>query len=195
MKKFTKYINENNEQPKTDILVIVDVQEEFEKFIPSGFVNNLIEYSKKFSTVYQIWDSNDANKPSYKFSNQKGIYIKKFGTKFSDDLVDTVAKLDQKYPNAKEGDIFEFDDVDSYVVRVANKHSWVYITEKLANLFKTLKGKTVEIVGGAYGECEYDIFIAMKTFGVNVYENKDYIYSAKNNNNQTHVPKTQSQTI
>ena len=195
MKQFTKYINENIEETKTDILVIVDVQEEFSNFIPKNFVTNLIEYSKHFSTVIQIWDSNDANKPSYKFANQKGIYIKKFGTKFSDDLVDTVAKLDKKYPNTKEGDMFDFDDIDSYVVKVANKHSWIYITAKMAKLFKTLKGKTVELVGGAYGECEYDIFIAMKSFGINVYENKDYIYSAKNNSSQNHDPKTQAQTL
>ena len=195
MKKFTKYLNENNEQTKPDILVIVDVQEEFAKFIPQGFVNNLIEYSKNFSTVYQIWDSNDANKPSYKFANQKGIYIKKFGTKFSEDLVETVANLDKKYPNAKEGDIFEFDDVDSYVVRINNKHRWFYVTAKLAVLFKSLKGKSVIVVGGADKECIQDVFEAMESFGIRVQYNKSYMYSAKNNNSQTHDPKTQEQTL
>lgn len=195
MKQFTEYLSENTNTIKTDILLIVDVQEEFLDFIPKNFVSNLIKYSNNFSTVYQIWDSNDANKPSYKFSNQHGIYIKKFGTKFSDELVDTINKLDEKYPNAKEGDMFEFDDVDSYVVKTNNKHKWFYIPAKIAKLFKTLNGKTVELVGGAYGECEYDIFIAMKSFKINVYENKSYIYSAKNNNNQLHDPKTQEETI
>jgi len=195
MKKFTKYLNENNEETKSDILVIVDVQEEFSKFIPKNFVTNLIEYSKNFSTVYQIWDSNDANKPSYKFANQKGIYIKKFGTKFSDDLVDTVKKLDEKYPNAKEGDIFEFDDVDSYVVRIANKHKWFYVPAKLAELFKSLKGKSVLVVGGADDECIRDVYEAMESFGINVKYNKAYMYSAKNSNQQVHNPKTQSQTL
>jgi len=195
MKKFTNYLNENTEQSKADILVIVDVQQNFSSFIPSGFVNNLIEYSKNFKTVIQIWDSNDANKPSYKFANQKGIYIKKFGTKFSDDLVQTVANLDKKYPNAKEGDIFEFEDVDSYVVRIANKHRWFYVTSKLSKLFQSLKSQTVELVGGADGECIQDVFEAMESFGINVYYNKGYMYSAKNNNGQQHDPKTQEQTL
>jgi hypothetical protein len=195
MKQFTIYLNENKEQQKVDILVIVDVQEEFSKFIPKNFVTNLIEYSKHFSTVIQIWDSNDATKPSYKFANQKGIYIKKFGTKFSDDLVDTVAKLDKKYPNAKEGDIFEFDDVDSYVVRIANKHRWFYVPAKMATLFKSLKGKSVVVVGGADDECIRDVYEAMESFGIKVQYNKAYMYSAKNNNSQTHNPKTQEQTL
>jgi len=195
MKLFTKYLTENTTKQKTDILVIVDVQEEFSKFIPKNFVTNLIEYSKHFPTVIQIWDSNDATKPSYKFANQKGIYIKKFGTKFSDDLVKTVAALDKKYPNAKEGDIFEFDDIDSYVVKISNKHSWFYTPAKMSKLFKTLKNKTIELVGGADDECIKDVYEAMKSFGINVYYNKAYIYSAKNNSGQTHNPKTQAQTL
>ena len=191
--KYNEYIKENNGESK--ILMIVDVQEEFKKFIPDSFVNNLIEYSKSFPTVVQIWDSNDASKPSYEFANQKGIYIKKFGTKFSDDLVETVAILDKKYPDAKEGDIFEFDDVDSYVVKIANKHRWFYVPAKMAKLFQSLKGQSVIVVGGAYGECIQDVYEAMESFGILVQYNKGYIYSAKNNSSQTHDPKTQSQTI
>jgi len=191
--KFDQFINENNQETK--ILVIVDVQEEFSKFIPKNFTKNLIEYSKNFPTVIQIWDSNDATKPSYKFANQKGIYIKKFGTKFSEELVDTVAKLDQKYPNAKEGDVFEFDDVNSYVVRINNRHRWFYVPEKMAKLFTTLKGKNVELVGGADKECAKDVFEAMESFGILVQYNKGYMYSAKNNNGQIHDPKTQAQTL
>jgi len=191
--KYEQYIKENNNNAQ--ILLIVDVQQEFEKFIPNNFVNNLIEYSKNFPTVIQIWDSNDATKPSYEFANQKGIYIKKFGTKFSDDLVQTVAGLDKKYPNAKEGDIFEFEDVDSYVVKIANKHSWFYVPAKMSKLFKTLKGKSVIATGGAWGECLQDVYEAMESFGINVQYNKAYIYSAKNNNGQNHNPKTQAQTL
>jgi hypothetical protein len=191
--KFNTYINENNQQ--SQILIIVDVQEEFSKFIPQNFVKNTIEYSKNFPTVIQIWDSNDATKPSYEFANQKGIYIKKFGTKFSEDLVDTVEKLDKKYPNAKEGDVFEFDDVDSYVVRINNNHRWFYVTEKMAKLFKKLKGKQVILVGGADKECIQDVFEAMESFGIPVQYNKAYMYSAKNNNGQMHDPKSQAQTL
>ena len=165
MKKFSTYIKENQ---SNNILVIVDVQKEFNKFIPQGYVSALINYAKTFKTVYQIWDSNDdQTKPSYDFGEVESIK-KKFGTKFSDELVQTVDELNKKYPNAKEGDIFEFDDVNSYVVRIKNHHSWFYVTENLAKLFNSLKGKNVTVVGGAKGECIQDVFEAMESFGVKV---------------------------
>lgn len=192
--KFNDFIYENIDNTYS-ILLIVDVQEEFSKFIPEGFVDNLIEYSKSFPTVIQIWDSNDATKPSYNFANQKGIYIKKFGTKFSDNLVKIVEDLDKKYPNAKEGDKFEFEDNGSFVVRIANKHKWFFVTSKLSKLFTSLIGKNVLVTGGAWSECIQDVYEAMESFGVNVQYNKDYIYSAKNNSQQQHNPKIQKNTI
>jgi len=200
MKSYTEFIKENNND---GILIIVDVQKEFEKFIPQGYVDQLINYSKKFHTVYQIWDSNDASKPSYTFPNQQAIIIKKFGTKFSDELVKTVAQLNKKHPNAKEGDIFEFDDVNSYVVKISNQHSWFYVPEKMAELFKTLKGKNVILVGGAgstnsnfytsqngdtkydNGECIKDVYEAMQSFGIKVQYDTRYIYNAKTSKTQT----------
>jgi len=129
MKTYSTYIKENN---NNSILVVVDVQKEFNKFIPSGYVNALINYAKTFDTVYQIWDTNDdQTKPSYNFGEVQSVK-KKFGTKFSTELEKTVEKLNKKYPNAKEGDIFEFDDINSFVVRIKNHHSWFYVTEDMA---------------------------------------------------------------
>lgn len=193
MKKYLQFIKENTNND--GILVVVDVQKEFEKFIPQGYVDQLINYAKNFHTVYQIWDSNTADKPSYTFANQKAVIIKKFGTKFSDELEKTVAQLNEKHPNAKEGDIFEFDDVNSYVVRVKNNHSWFYVPEKMAELFKNLKGKSVVLVGGANGECLKDVYEAMEAFGIKPQYNKSYIYSAKTNNGQQFDPKTQPNLI
>lgn len=199
---YLTYIKENNTE---SILVIVDVQKEFEKYIPKSYVENLITYSANFNKVYQIWDSNDAKEPSYIFNNQKDAIIKKFGTKFSDDLEQTVKELNAKYPNAKEGDIFKFDDINSYVVKITNKHSWFYIPERMADLFKKLKGKEVTLVGGAgatdknfyniqdgnikfdNGECIKDVYEAMLAFGINVKYDTRYIYNAKTNNNQKHI--------
>jgi len=182
MKTFTTLVNEKKDHD--GMLMVVDVQKEFEKFIPQNFVKMLIKYCDNFHTVYQIWDSNDAKKPSYTFPNQKQAVIKKFGTKFSDDLEETVEKLNKKYPNAKEGDVFEFDDINSYVVRVKNNHSWFYVPEKMAQLFKSLKGKKVIVVGGADNECLQDVFEAMESFGIKPEYNKKYIYSAKTSNQQ-----------
>lgn len=192
MKKYTNFIKENINY---DILVIVDVQKEFEKFIPQGFLEALMEYCKKFNEVYQIWDSNNSNEPSYTFPNQKDTFIKKFGTKFSKELEKTVASLNQKYPNAKEGDIFEFDDISSYVVKVNNNHGWFYVPEKMAELFKSLKGKTVILVGGANGECLKDVYEAMEAFGIKPKYDNRFIYSAKTSNKQIFDPKTQPSLI
>jgi len=199
MKKYLEFIRE---QKNDGILVVVDLQKEFNRFIPSGMIDGVINYCKKFHTVYQIWDSNDANKPSYTFPNQKSVIIKKFGTKFSDELEKTVAQLNKKHPDAKEGDIFEFDDVNSYVVKITNEHSWFYVPEKMAELFKSLKGKNVILVGGAgssdplfysvqegdlskdRGECIKDVYEAMQSFGIKVKYDTRYIYNAKTSNEQ-----------
>ena len=188
MKTFTHHINEDKQD---GILVVCDVQKEFSEFINKGFVDALIEFCNNFHTVYQIWDSNKSKKPSYTFPNERQAIIKKFGTKFSDDLEDTVAQLNKKYPNAKEGDIFDFDDIHSYVVRVKNNHGWFYVPEKMAQLFTTLKGKNVILVGGAKTECIKDVFEAMEAFGIKVKYDERYLYSAKTSNSQQFDPETQ----
>jgi hypothetical protein len=194
MKKYLNFIVEKSKQD--GILVIVDLQSEFSEFIPEGMVDAVIDYAKNFHTVYQIWDSNDGQKkPTYTFPNEKLAIIKKFGTKFSDELEETVAKLNEKYPNAKEGDVFEFDDVNSYVVRVKNNHGWFYVPEKMANLFGTLKGKSVVVVGGAKGECIQDVFEAMESFRIKVKYDERYIFSAKTNNKQQFVAQQQPNII
>jgi len=192
MKNYVQFIKENQSD---GFLIVCDIQKEFGKFLPQGYVDAVIDYCKNFHTVYQIWDSNDAEKPSYNFPNQRQALVKKFGTKFSDELEQTVANLNSKYPNAKEGDVFEFDDVNSYVVRVKNNHSWFYVTEKMAQLFSSLKGKDVILVGGAYRECIQDVFEAMEAFGIKVQYDKKYIYSAKNNKTQQYNPETQPNLI
>lgn len=193
MKKYSELVKEDKNN--NGILIIVDVQKEFEKYMPQGYVDQLINYCKKFHTVYQIWDSNQANKPSYTFPNQKSLIIKKFGTKFSDELEQTVSKLNKKHPNAKEGEIFEFDDVNSYVVRVKNNHHWFYVPEKMAELFKSLKGKTVVVVGGANQECLKDVFEAMESFGIKPKYDKRFIYSVNTKKSQQFDPKTQPNLI
>lgn len=195
MINFTNYVRENINND--GILFIVDLQKEFSEFIPENMVDAVIKYCNNFHSVYQIWDSNKADKPSYTFPNQKAAIIKKYGTKFSDDLEKTIKQLNEKYPTAKEGDIFEFDDVDSYVVRVKNNHLWFYIPEAMANIFKQLSGKNVILCGGAAGECLEDVYVAMrsKIFNINANYNKDYCYSAKTSNKQKYNQKTQSKII
>jgi hypothetical protein len=185
MIKYLNYINEQNANNLTNhdgILLIVDVQKEFENFIPQGFINALFEYCNEFNKVYQIWDSNKTNKKSYKFPNEINNYVKKYGTTFSNVLEDVVEYLNKEYPNAKEGDKFKFKDNDSYVVKVINNHNWFYIPEKIVDFFEKMKNKNIILVGGADNECLKDVFIALQSFNVCPVYNHKYIYSAKTTN-------------
>ena len=198
IKRFNEYLLENNNND--NILIIVDVQKEFDKFIPIGFVDNLTKYCNNFSTVYQIWDSNKAKGPSYTFPNQKGLYEKKYGTKFSAELKDISKKLMSQNP--QENDVFKFQDADSSVVKVDNNHGWFYVNEQLSRFFKSLNGSSVVLVGGAgptdinfyengdikydNGECLKDVYEALESYGVNVKYDKNYIYCAKTSNKQTY---------
>jgi hypothetical protein len=199
LKLFEEFIlNEND-----GILIVVDVQKEFEKFIPQGYVQKLNEYCKSFNTVYQIWDSNKATKPSWKFANEKNAYEKKYGTTAKDILdvdgndrtgsIKNIAeRLSEKYTNAKEGEKFKLKDRESYVVRVVNNHKWFYCNEGLTELFNTLKGKKVVVVGGADNECLEDVYESMEAFGVKPIYNHEFIYSAKTNHSQQVNPKINS---
>ena len=84
-----------------------------------------------------------------------------------------------KYPNAKEGQSFKLNNENAYIVRVKNNHKWFYVNEELYNLYLKLKGKIVVIVGGASKECLSDLFVSMKSFGINPIYNQEYIYSAQ----------------
>lgn len=199
MKKFSKILEQQEQHD--NILIIVDVQKEFEKFIQNNLVDELNKYAQTFSEVYQIWDSNKATKPSYTFPNEKAQYVKKYGTTFSRDLEKVRDQLKQTY--TKEGDKFKFKDIDSYIVRVNNNHGFFYVPEDMSDFFKTLKGKKVVVVGGAgptdetfyktknnknntdNGECLKDVFEALESFGVFPQYNKKYIYSARTSNQET----------
>jgi len=172
-------LKENN--TNDNILIIVDVQQEFSKFIQSDLVDELMKYATGFGTVYQIWDSNKAEKPTYTFPNQAGCFVKKYGTTFSKELLNITKDLAQT--PTKEGDRFKFKGVDSYVVRVKNNHGWFYIPEEMSDLFKTLKGRQVTVVGGADTECLKDVFEALESFGASPTYNRKYIYSAKTTQN------------
>lgn len=186
MKKYTDIVKEEleNINDHDDILVIVDVQKEFGKFIPKDFEKKLNLYAKKFNKVYQIWDSNKTSKPSYKFNNEIMTIKKNYGTKFSKELVNITNRLEKEYPDAKEGDIFKLEDTGNYVVKINNNHKWFYLNDELIKLYNELKGKKVIITGGADQECIEDVYISMESFGIEAIYNHDYIYSAKTSNQQ-----------
>jgi hypothetical protein len=166
------------------ILIIVDVQGEFDKFTPSGFEQNIINYCNEFPIeddikgVYQIWDSNKATGYTYTFPNQVLTVRKNYGTKFNDIIKDTTNKLPQ---DSKEGKVFKFKNSNKYIVKINNNHQWFYVNEDLYNLYTKLKGKKVIIVGGADQECLQDIYVSMISFGIFPTYNHNYIYNASTN--------------
>lgn len=188
--RFNDYISESKNLNEHDgILVIVDVQKEFAEFQPKNFVKNIFNYSKDFPIqndggVYQIWDANKATNYSYNFPNTIKIIKKNYGFNFDKNIKDITERLSKKYQNIKEGQKFKLKSKNTYLVRVHNNHNWFYVNEDLYNLYLKLKGKTAIIVGGADNECVEDVYISMKSFGINPIYNHDYIYSAETNNNQ-----------
>lgn len=180
---------ENND----GILVIVDVQGEFDEYTPQGFEDNIMKYCEEFPKsddgkgVYQIWDSNKATGFTYTFPNQILTVRKNYGTKFNS-MIRNIAfnKLPQ---DAKEGKLFKFKDSNKYLVKVNNNHQWFFVNEDLFNLYQKLKGKRVIIIGGADSECLQDVYISMKSFGVIPVYNHNYIYNASMNDDMKSTDK------
>jgi len=200
IKFYNEFLNEKIQSliEHDGILVIVDVQKEFEEYIPQGFVEKLKDYCKEFpiknpSTqnkalqelqgTYQIYDTNKAEKVSYAFPNQVETIKKNYGM-YTTEMKLLSKKLLSEYKNLKEGDIFKIKDKNEYLVKIVNNHDWFFVNEDLANLFSKLKNRNVILVGGADNECLKDVYIAMKSFKVNPIYNHEYIYSSKTSNDQ-----------
>ncbi len=163
------------------VLVIVDVQKEFNKFIQHDLVDELYEYAEKFKKVYQIWDTHKTNvAPTYKFPNEVDSVKKKYGKNhFSDKVKEFIKEVEDE---TFEGNIFKLKNDVGYIVRVDNNHNWFYVNPEIVELIEKLKNDTIILVGGADNECLEDVYQAFKAFGLNVHINKKYVYSAKTSN-------------
>jgi hypothetical protein len=206
MEKFTSIF----ESKGGDTLVICDVQKEFTKFQPKGYVEAVNEYSKNFKNVYQIWDGHKyengnniiINGPSWKFKNEKENFRKVYGTTASEDVKDlcrlankvlTSPKEREKYGyiTIKEGSrlnvggdfklLKKDENGDNHLVKISNRHNWFYVPKNLSEFLKNLNSKTI-LIGGAGGECLEDVFTAMRSYDIDVSLNKKYVYSAKTKN-------------
>ena len=195
--KFTDYLKEAANISNNDgILIICDVQRNFDKFTPQNYEENINKYCQEFPKddnngkgVYQIWDANKAQNFSYNFPNTLQTIKKNYGTKFDNGIKKIADDLSQKYPQAKQGQQFKLNGKNAFLVKVNNNHKWFYVNEELYNLYLKLKGKTVVLVGGADFECLTDIFVSMQSFGVNPVYNRDYIYDAKDSDKEVDPPK------
>ena len=185
------------------ILIIVDVQKSFSKFFNDNYLKALNEYCKKFDKVYQIFDNHvDGKNPDkdylydsdpdienktdlYRFNNQVDLIEKRYNydvdadfyKKILDEKVYDDIKQKEKDKSLKRGDYFPTTE-GTLIVYIANNHQWFHIPKKLYDIFLTLKGKDVTIVGGSDQECYLDVEVSGKILGVNVKRNNNYIYSA-----------------
>lgn len=162
------------------VLVIVDVQKDFNKFIQGDLISELEKYCNNFDQVYQVWDAHkNSVSPTYKFPKQVGAVKKLFGINHFNDKVKQYTKEIEE--STEEGTTLKLSD-GSYVVRVDNNHQWFYVNTEMTDLINKLKDDNVILVGGADDECLKDIEVAFKAFGVDVNINDKYVYSAKTRN-------------
>jgi len=200
MKHITEFQNY-----KQDIF-IVDVQKSFKKYFTDTYLEKLKEHCKQFTNVYQIWDNHiDKDSDSdylydhnpkipnhpdlYKFPNQKKLIEKRYNYNVDADFYKKILteknwnKISEMEENKtiKKGDIFPTIE-GTVIVYIGNNHKWFHSPKKLYNIFNDLKGKSIEIVGGADNECLDDVFTLAESMGVKPTRNHQFIYSA------THCP-------
>lgn len=159
------------EQFANQTLIIVDVQTPYKKFwVKNGkpnLENDIAKYANSFMTVYQIYDTNinketnRENVQTYNFPNQTKCFAKKYG-----------GTHDQMVTG------LHFD-VDRYILKVddGGTHDWFFPSADLVDTLKAIQTPIV-LVGGAYGECLYDIEYLLKCLGKQYTVNKNLTYHA-----------------
>jgi hypothetical protein len=206
MKKFSSLF-ENNNPIKN--LIIVDVQQEFNKFFPTNYIENINKYCENFENVYQIWDGHkyDPNlktnivieNPTWTFPNQKEDFRKVYGTTASEDVKElcrtankmlTSPKEREKYGyiTIKEGSRLNVDD-DFNLLKADDKADrfLVKISNKHNWFYVNEKiaefllkfNESAVILGGADYECLTDLIVTIKSFAITLQRKEDLIYSAQ----------------
>lgn len=200
-----KYIKLFEKFYENRILIIVDVQKSFKKFFSDNYINQLNNYCNEFDKVYQIFDNHHEgknpdkdylydNNPDiendddlYKFNKQVDKIEKRYNYDVDADFYkkilseDTYNTIKEKESNnaLKKGDYFNTTE-GTIIVYIGNNHQWFHVPKKLYDLFKTIKGEEIVIVGGSEGECILDVMISAKALGLEILKNDRYIYSATN---------------
>ena len=188
---------------KNRILIIVDVQRSFKRFFSDNYLSQLNEYSKDFDKVYQIFDNHHEGKNPdldylydknpdiedksdlYRFNNQVDIIEKRYNydvdvefyKKILSEKIYKEVKLKEDKSILKRGDYFATTE-GTIIVYIGNNHKWMHLPKKLYDLFKSIKGEEIVVVGGSLGECIFDIIVSAKALGLKILKNEKYIYSA-----------------
>jgi len=187
------------------VLLIVDVQKSFSKFFTENYLKSLKEHCENFPEVYQIFDNHvdgknvdkdylyddDPDIPIhhdlYFFPNQVEQIEKRYNydvdvdfyKKILDKETYDIIKNKQDNGTLNRGDMFK-TTLGTAITYIGNNHKWFHLPKRLYEIFLKLKKKPIEIVGGSDNECLEDVFITANSMGLNIYKNKNFIYSAKN---------------
>lgn len=168
------------------------------------YLHELKNYCKTFPIVYQIYDNHidgkdvdsdylydeDPEIPAvhhdlYYFPNQKDLIEKRYNynvdvdfyKKILDKETYNIIKEKETNKTIKKGEIFKTTK-GTHIVFIGNNHRWFHLGKKMYNIFKTLVGKEVIIVGGADGECVEDIHRVCLSIGIDIKRDWKYLWSA-----------------
>jgi hypothetical protein len=170
-------------------LVIVDVQKEFDRWMPKDFISDVHKYAGRFPNVYQIWDANRADKPSETFPNQKRLVPKRYGYNlrkneipwYFDRSVQSELSSDFEKSNFvdENGKRKAYRTKDGLLMQFVGKSHSFFMAEKelqeMFDYFKTLKDG-VTLCGGADGECLADIEAMMEYYDIPYDLDRHYVY-------------------
>ena len=170
---------------KDKILFIVDVQEDFKKWFKLDeevYIEEINKLANKFDKVFQIYDINNADKPSYQFKNNVTI-PKQYGGELTRDMMYLFEPSVQEELELKFDSFFDVYDnyTDKYgnmYIYVGHKHDWFIINDEFLDLLNRIKDihNEVTLVGGAEEECLHDVVVALELFGIKYKKNRDLIY-------------------
>ena len=167
-----------------EILIIVDVQHCFN--VKEYFVNNIFELCEKYNNVCQIWDSTSDDGPSFTFPNQTHLIEKQFGGELCLEDIDaynwdeqkTLDILKRKFEHneLEPGDIFSAQGL--HWLYVGYNHPWFIFEDELLNFFKEMNKRQLmgHLVGGAKGECLWDIEVCAEAMDASFKVLENYVY-------------------
>lgn len=203
LKTFEGYKEESKNHSDKQYLIVVDVQKSFSSYYTDNYLKELNNYCNGFNVI-QIFDNHhdknpdmdylydknpdiESKKDLYTFNNQVSLIEKRYNydvnvdfyKKILSDKTYNIVKQKEDNKTIKRGELFNTKE-GTAIVYIGNNHKWYHVGKKLYDLFKYLKGKDVIICGGSLGECLLDISVAGKSIGVNIIENKKFIYSSTN---------------
>lgn len=184
MLNFEEYLKEQKASEKSGALLIVDVQESFDKFMTEDYVKAVFEFCEDFDRVYQVWDSINQNESTWTFPNQYNDCSKEYGALELEHFEEFFNNVDIErhktiFKNPSKGDKMYCKD-GSVWLYVGEQHTWFLLKKDLEYFLRSIKefDNTPTMIGGADNECFRDLVVACEHVGLSPKLDYRYIYSA-----------------